>query len=402
MDRIRALRNPIRHYPWGSHTALAEWGGRASPSPEPEAELWLGAHPSAPSHVVVDTAGERNVPLDEWITRDPVAALGERVAAEFDGQLPFLFKVLAPSRALSIQTHPDAERAERGFQRENEAGLPNDHPERSYRDPRPKPELICALTGFSALCGFQPRDAVAAQLRDLGIELLAAVAEKVETSGSAAGLSELLKLAPAARKDLAESATARIETLPDGDPAYALVTELGRQYPTDVGILAPLFMNAVVLAPGEALFLEAGLVHAYLHGFGIELMGNSDNTLRGGLTQRHIDLPEFLAALDPSEAAPPKLRPVASSAEQPLRYQTPERSFSLQRLAIGPGAGLEPLRSSSGPEIWLCTAGRLRLEATPASRQLELVRGQAAWVPAAAGSFQIEGEGVVHVACMPA
>jgi len=399
MDRIRALRNPIRHYPWGSHTALAEWSGRPAPSDEPEAELWLGAHPSAPSEVVTGAEGGTLVPLDRWIARDPVAALGQRIAKTFDAQLPFLLKVLAPSRALSVQTHPDAERARRGFDRENESGLPIDHPERSYRDPRPKPELICALTGFSALCGFQEREEATSRLRDLAIPSLEPICEALQQRGTAAGLSDLLKLPAASRQTLATAVVGRVGVSQADDPVHAMVQRLARQYPGDIGTLAPLFLNAVTLTPGEALFLEAGLVHAYLDGFGIEVMGNSDNTLRGGLTGRHVDVPEFVAALDPSEATPPRLRPVGGPG-QPERYPTPAASFALQRLDLAQQGAIE-MQRSDGPEIWLCTAGRVRVEARGGPPAVDLPCGHGAWVPASAGALRASGDGVLHIASAP-
>ena len=159
MDRIRRLRNPIRDYAWGSKTALAQLQGRPGPTASPEAELWMGAHPLFPSEVEVDSDSDW-VPLSEWIRRDPAAVLGEETARRFGGELPFLFKVLAAERALSIQAHPDAQQARAGFERENAAGLALEDPRRNYRDANPKPELICALTRFRLLCGFRRADEI--------------------------------------------------------------------------------------------------------------------------------------------------------------------------------------------------------------------------------------------------
>ena len=399
MDRIRALRNPIRHYPWGSHTALSEWSGRPSPSEQPEAELWLGAHPSAPSQILTGSDGDAPIPLDRWIAQDPVAALGERVAATFEEQLPFLLKVLAPAKALSIQTHPNAERARRGFERENEAGLPLDHPKRSYRDPRPKPELICALTGFSALCGFREREDATDRLRQLALPALAPICETIEERGTAAGLSALLREAPESRESAATEVARRVGAGATEDPVHAIVGRLATQYPGDIGILAPLFLHTVTLAPGEALFLRAGLVHAYLDGFGIEVMGNSDNTLRGGLTGRHVDVPEFVGALDPSERVPARLRPSGKPGELE-RYVTPDSAFALQRLTVSP-LEARAVPRSSGPEIWLCTAGHVRVESRRGTGALELPCGEGLWVPASEGPLRASGEGVIHIASGP-
>jgi mannose-6-phosphate isomerase len=399
MNRIRTLRNPIRHYAWGSHTALAEWTGRPSPSQAPEAELWLGAHPSAPSRVEAGQDENDAVRLDDWIGREPKTSLGEPVASTYDDALPFLFKVLAPAHALSIQTHPDAARAYAGFARENAAGLPIDHPERSYRDPKPKPELICALTRFSALCGFRERRAVAADLQALELAELKPVAQQVETRGSAAGLGHLLGLEPEAQRGAVRAALERLGSSHDDDPKSELVHRLNIDHPEDIGVLSPYFLHAVELEAGEALYLKAGLVHAYLEGLGIEIMGNSDNTLRGGLTARHVDVPEFLDALDPAEHRPEKLLPTGRD-HRFQRYRTSERAFSLSRFAFQPGRKTEPPRSR-GPEIWLCTAGRITIHREDGSRPLDLARGQSAWIPAAAPAFRAEGDGVVHTASVP-
>jgi mannose-6-phosphate isomerase len=396
MDRIRALRNPIRHRDWGSREALARWMGRPCPSEEREAELWLGAHPQDPSRVVLGDGSE--IPLDRWIERDPVAALGRRVAEAFGGELPFLFKVLAPTQALSIQTHPDALRARRGFAREDEQGVPRDAPQRTYRDPYAKPELICALTRFSALCDFRAGDVVASELRALRLAGLERAAEAAASEGSAAGLARLLELDEPARRALAESAAAAAAGTSEG--TLELVDRLAGQHPGDIGILAPLFLNRIELAPGEALFLEAGHVHAYLEGLGVELMGNSDNTLRAALTRRAVDLPEFLAALDPSETAPPPIAPEADGHGS-LRYATPANEFELRRFELAGGGSLEAA-PRDGPEIWLCTSGEARLLDAQHAASFELVPGAAVWVPASAGRIELRGSGTLHVASVPA
>ncbi|MHC4473979.1 MAG: mannose-6-phosphate isomerase, class I, partial [Planctomycetota bacterium] len=190
MDRIRRLRNPIRDYAWGSKTALAQMQGRPSPTASPEAELWMGAHPLFPSEVEVDSGW---LPLSEWIRRDPAALLGEETVRRFGGKLPFLFKVLAAERALSIQAHPDAEQARAGFERENAAGLALEDPRRNYRDANPKPELICALTRFVALCGFRPTQEIAADLDALGVPALRGASAGLRAAPGRAGLGSFFR-----------------------------------------------------------------------------------------------------------------------------------------------------------------------------------------------------------------
>ena len=403
MDRIRALRNPIRHYDWGSREAIARWQGRPAPAAEPEAELWLGAHPSSPSQVILPERGGASEPLDRWIERDRAAALGGQIE-----QLPFLFKVLAPARALSIQTHPDAERARRGFERENAAGLALDDPCRSYRDPHAKPELICALTRFSALCGFRPRAEVSAGLAELALPELSAVRAAVDEAGSAAGLRSLLEQDDATRRHIAlqvAELAERAEADATHGAALSLVARLGRERPGDAGILAPLWLNAVELAAGDALFLAAGQIHAYLEGFGVELMGNSDNTLRGGLTDRHIDVPELVAALDTSEARPTVLRPTRDGGRT-HRYVAPTPAFELRSVEVTRSAPFVCSRCP-GPEIWLCTQGHARIADERHGGHIDLPQGSAVWVPAAAGAYRVDGiDGVdgtatLHVAGIP-
>ena len=395
MDRIRRLRNPIRDYAWGSHSALAQLSGRSYPTPGPEAELWMGAHPSAPSEVETEAG---HVPLLEWIARDPVAVLGADVAERFGAELPFLFKVLAPARALSIQTHPNAAQARAGFARENAAGIALDSPLRNYRDANPKPELICALSEFTALCGFRRVDAIVAGLASLELPGLVAELEALRVSGDAGleGFFRGLMERPAdARRALADDAAEAAGRRAGGAPEYAEMQQLAQQFPGDVGVLAPLLLNLVQLAPGQALFLDAGNLHAYLRGVGVELMANSDNVLRGGLTTKHVDVPELLATLRFHAGPPNVLQPGPGGA-----YATAAQAFELLVLRSAAGA---PRRVAGrrSVEILLCTEGRLRIAAERAGDVLELVPGQAVLASAAAGAYRVEGAGVVYRAGVP-
>ena len=395
MDRIRRLRNPIRNYAWGSHTALAEFTGRPAPTAKPEAELWMGAHPSAPSAVETETGP---VSLLDWIGRDPERVLGRETARRFGGELPFLFKVLAPERALSIQAHPDSERARRGFARENAAGLALDDPERSYRDTNPKPELICALGRFTALCGFRRREEVAEAFARLGIPELDVAASALRTGGDdglAQLVASLLTSASETRRSLAEAITRAVRGREDETPELGEVAELARQFPGDVGILFPLLLNRVELEPGQALFLGAGELHAYLRGVGVELMANSDNVLRGGLTSKHVDRRELLDTLTFREG-----RPAVLEVEADASYAASTPYFRLDRLdsAAGPVvAGAE-----RDVEILLCTDGAVRVVREADGEEIHLERGASALAPAAAGAYRVEGAGVVHRAGVPA
>jgi mannose-6-phosphate isomerase len=355
----------------------------------------MGAHPSAPSEVETE-AGP--VTLLEWIARDPVAVLGADVAERFGAELPFLFKVLAPARALSIQTHPNAAQARAGFARENAAGIALDSPLRNYRDANPKPELICALSEFTALCGFRRVDAIVAGLASLELPGLVAELEALRVAGDAGleGFFRGLMERPAdARRALADDAAEAAGRRAGGAPEYAEMQQLAQQFPGDVGVLAPLLLNLVQLAPGQALFLDAGNLHAYLRGVGVELMANSDNVLRGGLTTKHVDVPELLATLRFHAGPPNVLQPGRGGA-----YATAAQAFELLVLRSAAGTPRRVAERRS-VEILLCTEGRLRIAAERAGDVLELVPGQAVLASAAAGAYRVEGAGVVYRAGVP-
>jgi mannose-6-phosphate isomerase len=403
MDRIRLLRNPIRDYAWGSRSALAELTGRPAPTPTPEAELWMGAHPAAPSQIRADSGW---VSLRGWIRRDPKGVLGAETARRFAGELPFLFKVLAPERALSIQTHPDAQRARAGFERENAAGLGLGDARRSYRDPNPKPELICALTRFRVLCGFRRADEITRGLAALGLASLEPLLAELRSFPERGGLERFFRALMTRGDDercrlaeaVAEAAARRTRGEPDR-VACAWVEELARQHPADVGVLAPLLLNPVELGPGQALYLPAGELHSYLGGVGVELMANSDNVLRGGLTNKHVDVPELLAAISFREGLPPLLEPRAV-AEGESVYDAPAREFLLSVLRSSRAAPVSADTRGS-VEILLCTEGKAVVRRAAHGDETPLPRGAAALVPAGAGAYRVEGEATLYRAGVP-
>ena len=399
MDRIRRLRNPIQNYAWGSRTAIADFLGRPSPASEPEAELWMGAHPAAPSEVEHNGAW---VKLPDRIAADPEAALGSELVAWHGPDLPFLFKLLAPERALSIQTHPNAEQARRGFERENAAGRALDDPARNYRDPHPKPELIVALTRFDALCGFRPAQEVAAGFSELAlpslVDAVAVLRSRPDAKGLRRFVEDLLNRTPDEQRQVAEQASTATRTA--GAPEHGWVQELARQYPGDIGVVAPMLLNLITLEAGQGLFLAAGELHAYLRGLGIELMASSDNVLRGGLTPKHVDVPELLSTLTFRLAEPEILeaQPVGPGVAV---YATPAREFQLAVLRPHAGAPVE-VRAGHGVEILLATVDPVQIYQQQASNPIELEPGAAVFVPAAAAAYRIEGEGVVFRAGVPA
>ena len=381
---MQLLEGVIRNYEWGSASSIPSLLGRP-PDGRPWAELWFGAHPSAPSLV-----GPTHQPLDTVVEADPVAALGSDVAGRF-GSLPFLVKLLAAAEPLSLQAHPSIAQAEAGHAREDAAGIALDAPNRSFRDRLHKPELICALTEFEALCGFRDPDATLAILATIDTPALDPIRVRIDAEPNAAGLDALL--AHLLTLDAAEAA-ALVDAVvaacgrpgPEiGAGERAMAAALGARHPGDAGVITALLLNRVTLQPGEALFLGPGNLHMYLRGTGIEIMANSDNVLRGGLTPKHVDVPALLDVVDAEPIDPAIQRPVA--VDGVTVYDTPVPEFSLVRIDVDDVHILE-----AGPAIALCTDGVV--EIGPHT----LDRGAAIWLPAADGAVEVTGRGTLYCA----
>jgi mannose-6-phosphate isomerase len=389
---VELLDNPVRAYAWGSRTVIADLLGQPMPSAHPQAELWFGAHPADPSHLVHADGGRTS--LLEALRSDPKQLLGRERTERWDGTLPFLLKVLAADEPLSLQAHPSLEQARSGCAREDAAGIPRDAPDRNYRDANHKPELICALTTFHALVGFREPATTVRLLRELEVPELAGHAELLAGQPDANGLRALFTTwitLPQSMLDML------VPALQDGCVKLAgddgefstearTVLELSELYPGDAGVLAALLLNRVTLEPGEALYLPAGNLHAYLSGAGVELMANSDNVLRGGLTPKHVDVPELLRVLDFGAAPPPVLVGVAEDGW--LRYDTPAEEFLLRRLhADAPSTGPTAV-PDGGPRILVCTAGSACVRSEGGS--LLLGRGASLWLSAADTGVVVE------------
>lgn len=397
---MRQLEGALRSYAWGSRTALAELSGRPSPSAHPEAELWLGAHPGDPAHVV-DGGGGRS--LRDVIDAAPLHELGEHSVAAFGERLPFLLKVLAAEEPLSLQAHPSAEQAREGFAREDAAGIPVDSAERNYRDTSHKPELVVALTRFEALAGFRDPRRTVRFLEALGVAELepyvGLLAGQPDPDGLRALFTTWITLpAPALSALLPPvlDGCVRYLSRPDATdsefaPEARTALELSEGYPGDAGVLAALLLNRITLEPGQGLFLSAGNLHAYLHGTAVEIMANSDNVLRGGLTPKHVDVPELLRVLDFDSVDVPLLVPAPTGNVGEVAYATPAPEFVLSRIdldASDVGSGVCATVDPGGPQILLCTSGSAKLECGEQSLLLE--RGGAAWISASDNEVQIQ------------
>ena len=372
---MELLTPAMQTYPWGSRTLLAELRGEESPSAAPQAELWFGAHPAAPA-----TVG--GVGLDEVIADDPADALGAAVRGEFGDTLPFLLKILAADGPLSIQAHPTAAQARAGFEGENAAGIALDAVERNYKDPNHKPELLVALTRFKALAGLRPARQTLEFFEYLDCPELTRYSAMLHSDNEEEGLRALfttwISLPRAKRVEVIEGVKGCVDQrsfagVPGwmGQAARCFV-ELSEVYPGDVGVLASLLLNYVELAPGEALYLGAGRLHAYVGGMAVEIMANSDNVLRGGLTTKHVDVPELVRITDFSTLLDPRVD--ARVRDGVCEFDVPARDFRLIRYELAAGEGFDA--DCSGPAIVLCTSGSVTCG------PLELGPSEAAWIPA--------------------
>ncbi|HEY5183346.1 MAG TPA: mannose-6-phosphate isomerase, class I [Actinomycetes bacterium] len=367
------LDTAVRHYSWGSHTVLPALLGRPEPSDRPWAEIWIGAHPDDPSRLP-----------------------DGRTLADVVPDLPFLVKLLAAEQPLSIQAHPDRAQATEGFAREEAAGLRRDDPRRNYRDRNHKPELLVALGHTEALCGFRPPAEALRLVRLVGSPLLerltVPLAHPDEEHALRETVAAVLGLDGVERDRLVSEVAAacgghRAEAGSSDAAALDWVVRLAVSYPGDAGIVAPLLMRLVRLEPGQAVFLESGVLHAYLRGVGVEVQASSDNVLRGGLTAKHVDLDELRRVVRYAARTEPRVwpRPVSDGVEA---YDVPVSDFAVWRVEVAGTARPVP---AVGPAIVVCVAGQVAVGG------VALDPGRAAFLPAGSGPLVVTGTGTCFV-----
>lgn len=401
------LEGALRHYAWGSATALPEFLGRA-PDGRPWAELWFGAHPAGPARVA--GTGQR---LDEAIAQDP-GLLGEAVRRGFEGHLPYLLKVIAPARPLSLQVHPTRGHASESFAAENAAGLPMDAPQRNYTDARHKPEMLVALSSFQALCGFRTPRRAATMLEGLGTglseRLHALLVGRPDAHGMRAAFRTLVS--PTLRPDaeavtgIAQACARRLAQDRSPSPRIdATVAGLQEHFPGDPGVVAALLLNPVSLRPGEAMFVPAGAIHAYLSGLGVEVSAASDNVLRAGLTAKKIDAEEMLRSVSVQAAPPVRIAPEHPTSHTAV-YYAPVDDFELAVTTVGAADGGAAI-PGSGPRVLLGLDGEVTVHENPAGEDTAvgeehvLQRGEALFVPATVGPVEVRGSGTAAQASVP-
>lgn len=398
MNRIGLLKNIVKEYSWGSYTAIPKLLGKRPPYDKPQAELWMGGHPSGFSMIRTKSGWEG---LSGLIKKYPDEILGKNCTKKYGRELPFLFKVIAASEPLSIQTHPNRSLAKKGFRRENRLGIPLDSSVRNYKDENHKPECVCALTEFEALCGFRKISNIVilfkkASPKNLGPEI-AALEKRPDSSGLKAFISYLMRMGEDRKKRVILETAGNARHFGCDDPAFARVAEFIEDHPSDIGALSPLYLNLVRLSPGQAIFLPAGQLHAYLEGVALELMACSDNVVRGGLTKKHIDIPELLNIVNFRSHRIKIILPVKKRNE--YIYKTPAREFILSKISVDSGRTYAGSQRRNA-EIILCIEGRAVITGSEDDK-FNMTKGKSVIIPASVKKYNISGKATLYKAAVP-
>ena len=382
---MQKLINSVQNYAWGSKTALTDLYGIANPNNLPMAELWMGAHPKSSSKIE-DASGQARS-LRDVIDADKAALLGDKVAQRF-GELPFLFKVLCADQPLSIQVHPNKQASEIGFAKENAAGIPLDAAERNYKDPNHKPELVFALTPFLAMNAFREFSEIISLLQPVAgaNNAIAHFLENPNAEALSQLFASLLNMQGEEKSHALAVLKAALESQ-QGEP-WETIRLISEFYPDDSGLFSPLLLNVVKLNPGEAMFLFAETPHAYLQGVALEVMANSDNVLRAGLTPKYIDIPELVANVKfvAKPAAELLTQPVKNGAELDFPIPVEDFAFSLHDLSQ-----TETTIAQESAAILFCVEGEATLH--KGEQRLVLKPGESAFVAANESPVSVSGTG---------
>lgn len=395
---IYTLNNPVKNFPWGSRTAIRDYFGIDNSNLEHQAEIWMGAHPSASSSI--SQAGV-DISLCDVIASNPDYWLGKETKENFSS-LPFLMKVLAAEEPLSIQVHPSKKAAELGFAKENEQGIPLDAANRNYKDANHKPELVYALTPYLAMNGFREFREIVTNFDAIDLPVLEDLFQPFKQAPNPRSLAEFFAAILALEGELKAQAISQLLNslkMIDKDhfayQASLLISRFSYLYPEDVGLFAPLFLNVIELQPGEAMFLYAETPHAYIHGLGVEVMANSDNVLRAGLTPKYIDVKELVnnTQFKPIAFENLILKPTGNQMDRDI-YPVPVKDFKFDVLNPQNNMSL----TISSPEILLCLSNQVTLVTGMESRVL--CKGESVVLPASLGEYRISGKGsIARVYC---
>ncbi|OCG68666.1 mannose-6-phosphate isomerase, class I [Gilliamella sp. Imp1-6] len=388
---IWKLENTFKNYDWGSVDNIPKLFGFQNPTGKPIAEIWMGSHPMGCSLAVIDNY--HKIRVDELIKNNPVDILGEKTASQF-ASLPFLFKILSVNKALSIQVHPTKINAEHGFERENQLGIAINSPERNYKDPNHKPELIYALTQFKAMRSFRPIDEILSFFENLALpifNLQISLLRKNRTPNQLKKFICFLLDISQKDKEIAIKQLLTNITASEQEP-FTTIKSLVNDYPNDIGLFMPLILNIIELQPGQAMFIEAETPHAYLCGTGLEVMANSDNVLRAGLTNKIINIQEFVqnTNFESLELDQLLIKPVKRQNKNV--FLVPIIDFQFEVIQSDNQSHEEQVNS---PQIVLCITGKIIITTKSESESLTLTKGESALIAYKTKNYQYKGHGVL-------
>lgn len=379
------MQNVIQDYAWGSTSSIQQLFDIPNPENKPQAEIWMGAHSNGCSKIEYQGDFLR---LDTIINQDKSNVLGERTKQKFD-ELPYLFKVLAAEKALSIQVHPDKKAAEVGFDKENKAGIDLKASNRNYKDPNHKPELVYALTSYQAMNGFRNYADIIKPFEKMDVPALnvplSAFKNNQTQTGLTAFFEAILSLEGEQKSSALDALLAHVEKNVEC-PTAALILDLSKQYPGDVGLFAPLMLHVITLKPGEAMFLDACTPHAYIKGTGLEIMANSDNVLRAGLTPKYMDIPELIAntICQPKPNNDILLAPIEEKNAKHYPIPVDDFKFSVYET--------EAELTCDSAEIIFAINSDVTLTHS-SGYVLVLTKGQSAFVPCSTGEYKVLSSG---------
>ena len=400
-DKPLRLKNRIQEYDWGSRTAIRSLLGLSVPGGKPIAEIWMGAHPKAPSEVEINGIKRS---LDKLIAEDPVSILGKKVVDKFSHELPFLFKVIAAEKPLSIQVHPNKDQAISGFNKENALGIPLSAPERNYKDKNHKPEILCAITKFEALKGFRKIEEMILLMERVVPSVLkrdlAALKERQDFYGLRSFYTSIMKMDEDKKTIAIRELVDKAKLYQDVDPAYSLVLKLNEIFPMDIGVFSPLVLNRITLGVGEAIYLPAGELHAYISGVGVELMANSDNVLRGGLTHKHVDVDELLNIVKFNYGPAQIITPIDARDCEAI-YTAPAEEFILSVIKLENGKNFISLDENRPAEIMILIDGEAEIRDVKKGNILKLKKGDSILIPSAMPQYIISGVATIYKASVP-
>ena len=389
VNHIYKMENPIKDYPWGSHTAINEFYNISNINDQPQAEMWMGCHPNGSSQLI--DAENNKINIDDFINQAPKTVLGD--AFNKFGEIPFLFKVLAADKPLSIQVHPSKIRAEEGYAAENLAGIPVSSPNRNFKDPNHKPELVFAVTPFNALNGFRPFNDIVELFNGLVLAPLQNEIAGFKQLPSGDTLRVLFEALLILEGEAKKAAIAELLTYAANQTSlvFETIKQLAAVYPDDMGIFSPLLLNVVKLNPGEAMFLYAETPHAYLQGLALEVMANSDNVLRAGLTPKYIDIDALISNIrfDVTEPENILMQPEVSGNQ--AEYPIPVQDFSFSILTNE--SSLNENIHMTSASVLFCEHGQF--EVACAQNAVTVEKGESVFVPASASTISVTGSGRV-------